>query len=175
MESKARALGHPVHPMLVVFPLGLLTGASLFDSLYLFTRRRRYSAAAFWTLSAGLAGGLLAALFGTVDYLAIPRGTRARIVGITHGAGNALVVLLSLASWLMRRRPERHVPSIGALVFSLFGVGLSFVTGWLGGELVYRLGVGVDPGAHLDAPSSLSGEPATEAVPGAPLVLTDPR
>ena len=53
-------------------------------------------------------------------------------------------------------------PSTGAFVLSFIAVALALVTGWLGGELVDRLGVGVDRGAHLDAPSSLSGKPATE-------------
>ncbi|HYH47655.1 MAG TPA: DUF2231 domain-containing protein, partial [Thermoanaerobaculia bacterium] len=68
---------------------------------------------------------------------------------------------LFAASWLLRRdAPE--LPEGTAIALSAVAVALSLVTGWLGGELVDRLGVGVDDGAHLDAPSSLSGRPAAE-------------
>ena len=71
----------------------------------------------------------------------------------------------------VREHGERHrsvsvcSPSTTALVLSFIAVALALVTGWLGGELVDRLGVGVDRGAHLDAPSSLSGRPAAESAP----------
>jgi len=75
-----------------------------------------------------------------------------------HGAGNVVVMLLFVASWFVRHdRPERPVAT--ALVLSFMGAGLALLTGWLGGELVDRLGVGVDDGAHLNAPSSLSRRP----------------
>ena len=74
--------------------------------------------------------------------------------------GNTLVVLLFLVSWLLRG-DSLAAPGAVAIVLALAGGGLSLVTGWLGGELVNRLGVGVDDGAHLDAPSSLSGKPAS--------------
>jgi hypothetical protein len=53
-------------------------------------------------------------------------------------------------------------PEGAAIVLSALGVGLALITGWLGGELVDRLAIGVDPGAHANAPSSLSDRPATE-------------
>jgi hypothetical protein len=62
-------------------------------------------------------------------------------------------------SWFLRRPAPEH-PSGAALALGFIGVALALATGWLGGELVDRLGVGVDSGAHLDAPSSLSGRPA---------------
>ena len=63
---------------------------------------------------------------------------------------------------------RREVEKLGgrALVLSFAGFVLAGVTGWLGGELVDRLGVGVDDGAHLDAPNSLSDRPAGESVSG---------
>lgn len=83
--------------------------------------------ASFLMIAAGIIGGLVAALFGLIDWIAVPAGTRAKRVGAWHGGGNVVVVALALG------------------------------TAWAGGELVERLGVGVDEGAHLDAPSSLSG------------------
>ncbi|MFI5227819.1 MAG: DUF2231 domain-containing protein [Gemmatimonadales bacterium] len=76
-----------------------------------------------------------------------------------HGLGNVVVVILFAISWWLRQA-DPGSPSVVALCFMLVGAALSLVTGWLGGELVDRLGVGVDDGAHLDAPSSLSSKPA---------------
>jgi uncharacterized membrane protein len=111
-------------------------------------------------IAAGIIGGLCAAVFGLVDWLAIPRGTRAKRIGLWHGSLNVLVVLLFIGSWLIRNSVNQ-IPSTGALVLSFAAVLIALVGGWLGGELVDRLGVGVDSGAHLNAPSSLSNESAS--------------
>jgi uncharacterized membrane protein len=162
MESKAKFLGHPIHPMLIVFPLGLLATAVAFDIVGLSTGDGSWFGISFWMIAAGIIGGLLAAVFGLVDWWAIPSGTRAKRIGLWHGVGNVVVVLLFITSWFIRR-PAPSQPSTGALVLGFVAVVLALVTGWLGGELVDRLGVGVDRGAHLDAPNSLSGRPATES------------
>ena len=101
-------------------------------------------------------------VFGFWDWLAIPEGTRAKRIGLLHGSGNVVVILLFALSWLIRHNTFEHRPSVIAFVLSLLGLGLALFTGWLGGELVDRLGVGVDPGANLDASSSLSGRPASQ-------------
>jgi uncharacterized membrane protein len=163
MESRAKAFGHPVHPMLIVFPLGLLATAVVFDIVYLITDRAGFPVAAAYAIAAGIIGGLLAAAFGLVDWLAIPAGTRAKRVGAAHGVGNVVVVALFAVSWLLRARAGGWDPTAVAMIFSFVGVALAGVTGWLGGELVDRLGVGVDRDAHLDAPSSLSRRPAQPA------------
>jgi uncharacterized membrane protein len=118
----------------------------------------------------GIVGGLLAAPFGLIDWLAIPRGTRANAIGIWHGLGNVVVLLLFAGSLAMRYMGDRDNPPVAALALSVAGLLLGGVTGWLGGELTDRLGVGVDSGAHLNAPSSLSGRPASEGrtLPGTP-------
>jgi uncharacterized membrane protein len=160
MESKAKLLGHPVHPMLIVFPLGLLATAVAFDIVGLSSSDRSWFGMSFWMIAAGVIGGLLAAVFGLVDWWVIPSGTRAKAIGLWHGVGNVVVVVLFIVSWFLRR-PSPATPSTGALILSFVAVALALVTGWLGGELVDRLGVGVDNGAHLNAPSSLSGKPAS--------------
>ena len=83
-----------------------------------------------------------------------------------HGLGNVVVLLLFIGSWWFRYSSgtSTHIPGTPALVLSFAGAALSLVTAWLGGELVDRLGVGVDEGANLDAPSSMSGRPATDRV-----------
>jgi uncharacterized membrane protein len=100
--------------------------------------------------------GLLAAVFGLIDYLAIPGATRAKRIGRLHGIGNVVVVALFAASWWIRRGDVEH-PAILAIVLSAIAAGIATITGWLGGELVDRLGVGVDEGANLNASSSLHG------------------
>ncbi|MBO0780214.1 MAG: DUF2231 domain-containing protein [Ktedonobacteraceae bacterium] len=159
MESKVKLFGHPIHPMLIAFPLGLLATSFVFDIVHWITGNDYFSEVAFWMIAAGIIGGLLAAVFGLVDWLAIPAGTRAKAVGLWHGAGNVIVVLLFAGSWLLRLNTQRN-PSIFAYILSLIAVLLALVTAWLGGELVDRLGVGVDEGANVNAPSSLSHQPA---------------
>jgi uncharacterized membrane protein len=159
MESRAKLFGHSIHAMLITFPIGLLVTAVIFDVLHLVTNGTVWTTISYYMIAAGIVGGLVAAVFGLIDFLAIPSGTRAKGVGRTHGIGNVIVVLLFLTSWWLRR-PSPQAPSGTAYVFSFLGVALAAFTAWLGGELVERLGVAVDDGAHLDAPSSLSGAPA---------------
>ncbi|MFF1612279.1 DUF2231 domain-containing protein [Amycolatopsis sp. NPDC058278] len=161
MESRVKAFGHAIHPMLIVFPLGLLATAVVFDILHLITDRSGFAVAAAYAIAAGIIGGLVAALPGWIDWSAIPAGTRAKRVGLFHGAGNMLVLLLFAVSWLLRVNAGDWVPGAWALIFGFAGVAIAGVTGWLGGELVERLGVGVDDGAGLQAPSSLSHNKTT--------------
>jgi uncharacterized membrane protein len=159
MESRAKLLGHPVHQMLIVFPLGLLGMAAIFDVIALAMANGYWSEIALWMIVAGIVMGLVAAPFGLVDWLAIPAGTRARRLGATHGLGNGVVLLLFAGSaWLRRDAPQ--TPAELALLLSFGGLVLALFTGWLGGELVDRLGIGVDEGANVDAPSSLKSRHA---------------
>lgn len=158
---QARLLGHPIHPMLIVFPLGLLATAVAFDIVGLVQSDGTWYGISYWMIAAGIIGGLLAAIFGLVDWIGIPSGTRAKRIGLLHGGTNVAVVLLFIISWFMRGSAA-NIPSNGAFALSFIGVALALVGGWLGGELVDRLGIGVHEGAHPDAPSSLSGRPAAE-------------
>ena len=154
MDAKAKIFGHSVHQMLIVFPLGLLGMSVVFDLLYIGLANATFAEVAYWMQLAGVVSALIAAPFGFIDWLGIPRGTRARRIGAIHGGGNLLVALLFLASVWMRRDAVAPPPD-AVYVCSFLGVALSLVTAWLGGELVDRLGVGVHEGAHVDAPSSL--------------------
>jgi uncharacterized membrane protein len=159
MESRAKLFGHSVHQMLIVFPLGLLAMALLFDVIHVFTANGYWSEIAFWMIAAGVMSGLVAAPFGLIDWFAIPGRTRAKRVGAWHGVGNVVVLLLYALSWWLRRDDPR-APETMAYMLSFVGGGLALFTGWLGGELVDRLAVGVDEGAHVNAPSSLSSRRA---------------
>jgi uncharacterized membrane protein len=164
MESRAKFLGHPIHQMLIVFPSGLLPMSVVADIIAMVTGNIFWYQMAFYLIIAGLVSGLAAAIFGLIDYLAIPSGTRAKRVGLMHGGGNVVVMALFGLSWWLRYTDVDFVPGNLAIALSLIAVGLALVTAWLGGELVDRLGVGVDPGAHLDAPSSLTNEPIKNTV-----------
>ncbi len=163
MASKVKSMGHPIHPMLVNFPLGLLVTAAVFDIIHLFTGNGYWSGIAFWMIAAGVITGVLAAIVGTIDAVTIPSGTRAKSVSIVHGSGNALILVLFVVSWILRFNVPGN-PPVAAYVLSFLGAALLGMTGWLGGELTLRLGIGVDEGANLNAPSSLSGLPASQNI-----------
>jgi uncharacterized membrane protein len=163
MRSHVRLLGHPVHPMLIVFPLGLLATSLIFDLVALASGNASWAGASFYMIAAGVLGGLLAAVFGAIDWLAIPSGTRAKRIGLWHGAGNVVVVGLFALGWLLRWN-EPAAPGAASMDLSVAAVTLALITSWLGGELVDRLGVGVEDGAHLNAPSSLSHRPVVQRV-----------
>src|SRR5689334_13337701 len=98
MEAKAKLLGHAVHPMLIAFPLGLLTLVPIFDLVQIATHGALWAQIAFWMTVCGLLGGLAAAVFGFIDlFFAVPRGTRAYRVGVTH----MLVNLAAVASYVV--------------------------------------------------------------------------
>ncbi len=79
-----------------------LATSSFFDLAYLMTGRSELVIVSFWMILAGVIGGLLAAVFGLIDWLAIPSGTRAKAIGLWHGGGNVVVVALFIASWWLR-------------------------------------------------------------------------
>jgi len=153
MSKTVKAFGHPIHQMLIVFPLGLLATSVIFDILYFSQHDLDFATASYYTVAAGIIGALVAAVFGLVDWLNIPSSTRAKSVGLWHGGGNLVVTLLFLISWYLRR--PTHIPDSMTFFLSVIGVLIALVTGWLGGELVNRLGIGVDEGANPNAPSSL--------------------
>lgn len=169
MESRAKLAGHSIHPMLIVFPLGLLATAVIFDIIFQFDDNAELVTFSYWAIVAGVIGGLLAALFGLWDWLLVPSGTRAKVIGAWHGGGNVVIVALFIIAWLLRRNETspKYNPNGLPIVLEIIGALIALATAWLGGELVQRLGVGVDSGANLNAPSSLSGQ-TTSGEPRAP-------
>lgn len=161
MESRAKVLGHPVHQILIVFPLGLLSTTVAFDALRLVTGNEKWSVASHKMLGAGLISAVVAAPFGLIDWVAIPEGTRAKRIGMWHGLGNLAVAGLFGASWLLRRgSPEKNVVLTGILAAA--GGALAGLTGWLGGELVSNHGIGVHADAGANAESSLRRGPLVD-------------
>jgi uncharacterized membrane protein len=157
MESRVKLLGHPVHPMLIVLPLGLFIGAVVFDAVYLWTGSATVATVGYWNIAGGIVGGLLAAVFGLIDWLAIPAGTRAKAIGVWHAASNVVAIAGFGSVFWMRYSSGQLATTSSLFTLEVAALAVGAVGGWLGGELVDRLGVGVDNGANLDAPNSISG------------------
>ena len=117
MESRTKLLGHPIHPMLIVFPLGLLSASVVFDIIDRLRDSGSWAQTASATMAAGVIGGLIAAPFGLLDWLKLPDGTRAKRIGLLHGSVNVVALVLFAISWLLRRDD----PTTAALVFALAG------------------------------------------------------
>lgn len=156
MRSRARVLGHPIHPMLVVFPLALFTTAFVFDVVHFFTGNSTFSQIGFWNITAGAIGAILAGLAGLADFRAIPTGSRAKSIGRRHALLNVVVLVLFVVSWIIRLDRPGHVAGGGLVILELAAILIAAVAAWHGGELVDRLGIGVDEEANPDAPSSLA-------------------
>ncbi len=142
--ATAAVAGHPLHPMLVVLPIGALVGAAVSDWIYLFGGNDFWAIAAFWLVAAGLVTGLIAAAAGVIDFMSVER---ARTMGIAwaHAVGNVIALGLVLVSFLMRRDNPADPPT-AAIVMSTIVFAILAVTGWLGGELTFRHGIGVSRG-----------------------------
>ena len=144
--SRAKILGHPVHPMLIVFPIGLYITSFIFDIVYLSTGAPFWFRMAYWTILIGLIGNVAAALPGFLDYLILPPNTEARQIATYHMGICLTLAILYFANLLLRgwgiiaadQRPW------GVVILNLVGVLLIGLQGWLGGELVYRYGVGLE-------------------------------
>src|SRR4029079_9916276 len=155
MESRAKLLGHPVHPMLIVLPLGLFIGAVVFDALSIWRGNVILAAVGFWNIAGGVIGGLLAAVFGLIDWFAIPSGTRAKRIGLLHGASNVVVVAAFAVAWLMRRNAGDVTVTTGLLLLEVVALVIGAIAGWLGGALVDRLRVRVDTRGAIHPPAPL--------------------
>jgi len=155
VESRIRALGHPVHPMLVTFPIGLWTAAVVFDLIQLTSGNEVFGEVGYWNIVAGVIGAVLAAVTGLADWTGIPANTRAKRVGLLHAGLNTLALLLFVVAWLVRMDNPQHALSGGLFVVEVIAIAVASVSAWFGGELVDRLGVGVHEDANPDAPSSL--------------------
>lgn len=138
MQSHAMSTGQPIHHILMVLAIGLLGTAVVADLIDLATATGAFAIAAYWLISGGILGALLAAPFGLAGWLLVPVGTRARRIGVQHGACNAVVLLLFVASWLLR--DTQGVVPAAAIMLSLGGAMASVVTWRFGSKVVSRLG-----------------------------------
>lgn len=140
--STASIAGHPLHPAFVPLPIGLLTAAAASDLAHALTGDAFWARASRWLLGGGLVSGLMAAGLGIIDFATI-RKARGPI-GVAHATGNATILSLSAISLLLRQSSPRRVPALARGLTALAAAMLA-VTGWLGGELAFRAGIGVVP------------------------------
>lgn len=146
-RSTAKIFGHPIHPMLVPFPIAFLVGALLSDIAYWRSGDVFWATASVYLLGGAVVMALLAALAGLTDFIGDAR-IRAKRPAWLHLIGNVTAVLLSIFNLLMRLEDSvAHIVPVGLSISAIVAVILLF-TGWLGGELVFRGRVGVaDPTA----------------------------
>lgn len=141
-RSTLKIAGHPLHPMLVPLPIGFLIGAFLTDLAYWLTGWASFAYFSTWLLAAGIATALLAALGGFIDFAGEPRIRQIRKAWY-HMFGNLLAVVLSVINFLVHMRDGAAAVLPEGIVLSGVVALLLLFNGWMGGELVFRHGVGV--------------------------------
>ena len=155
MRGKATLLGHPIHPMLIPFPIAFFTGSLVADVIYFISDGDFWTSMGTVLIGFGLVGALLAAVFGFVDYLTAPMPPKAKQKATMHMLINLAVVVLYLVNFLLRRQtPETPI----GYILSVIGILGLLAAGWLGGALVFEHHVGTAP------------DPASAAVSATPPV-----
>jgi len=142
VPSNASIAGHPLHPLMVTFPIAFFVGAFLTDLSYCSTGDPFWARASFWLVVGGLVGGILAAVLGLIDFLSIQR-VREHPAGWIHFIGNSTVLLLSMISLILRWGDPAAAILPWGLTISTVVSGILVITGWYGGELAYRHMIGV--------------------------------
>ena len=147
MSSPASIWGHPIHPMLIPFPIALWVFSLVADLIYLWRSNPVWEWVAFYTLAGGIVGAVLAAVFGIIDYFSI-KDRKVSSIAAWHARINVLALLVFAASFYLRTTNGARMvdDSLTTPVgLSVVGVILIMISGWLGGELVFKHGVAVNP------------------------------
>jgi uncharacterized membrane protein len=134
--------GHPLHPQLVGFPIGLIPFSFAMDCMYAATGDKHYARAAQYSLMGGAIGAVAAATAGVMDYLAIRNRTEEKKLATTHGLMNATILTIETINLLRRRRGEPKSKALALTLGAIATAGLT-VSQWYGGQLVYGHGVRV--------------------------------
>jgi len=143
MRSKANIKGHPLHPILVSFPISLLTGALLLDVLSMITNEQSYARAAVYAEALGLLSALMAAVPGLIDYhYTVPPDSSAKTRAIKHGLINSGAVIIFTVTFLLRLNTNIDLAYVIAM--EVIGFVLLCIAGWLGGILIIRNQIGID-------------------------------
>ena len=141
-KSTAQIAGHPIHPMLIPFPIAFFVGAFVCDLAYWASSNPGWVTASLWLLGAGVIMALLAALAGLTDVLSDVQ-IRNMTDAWLHAGGNVLAVVIEIVNWVLRyaNGPGAVLPT--GIVLSLVVVLILLYTGWKGGEMVYKHRIGV--------------------------------
>ncbi len=168
MKSKAVLLGHPVHPMLIPFPIAFLTGAVLFDAAGLVSGNPAWWATGGHLVAAGLGTALLAAVPGVVDYLyTVPPRSSGKTRATRHMAAMLSAVALFSAAWLLRGSAAAPA-ALGVLSLEAAGLALVAAGGYMGGTMVTRNLISVD---HRYANAGKWREATLEGAGGGPITV----
>ena len=144
MKSKAHLKGHPIHPILVGFPIAFFTGSFIFDTAGLLSGKTDLWQISYWLQISGVGFALLAAIPGAIDYFfTVPPKSTGKKRATQHALINIANVALFTGIWFYRqtKNPSPYI-FIG---LEVIGIILLAVAGWMGGTLVYRNQIGVDP------------------------------
>jgi uncharacterized membrane protein len=144
IPSKAAIAGHPIHPMLIPFPVTFLVAALVTDILYMNTGDTFWSRTSLWVIGAGVATALFAALFGLTDFLSRQR-IREHSMAWWHMGLNVTATVLSGINFYMRFVNGEQVIIPLGIALSAAVAGILVVSGWLGGEMSYKHKIGVAP------------------------------
>ncbi|HEY2817587.1 MAG TPA: DUF2231 domain-containing protein [Casimicrobiaceae bacterium] len=144
MHTPASIARHPIHPMIIPFPIGLWVFSFICDLIFVFgSGEPVWKTVALYTMVGGVIGALIAAIPGLIDLISLPRELRK--TAIIHMAINlTIVVLFVINIWMRISAGDAGVASKGPVWLSLVAILLLLVSGWLGGKLVYENGVAVD-------------------------------
>ncbi|MEG3836177.1 MULTISPECIES: DUF2231 domain-containing protein [unclassified Microcoleus] len=148
ITSTLSVAGHPIHPIIVIFPVAFLVGAAGTDIGYWLTSDPFWARASVWLMGVGFAAGILAAITGFLDFFKVKR-VRDRSAGWLHMGGNVAVMVLTLINLLLRQENPAEPIVYTGLAISIVVATLLGVTGWFGGELSFRHKIGViGPTSH---------------------------
>ena len=153
--------GHPIHAVMTDVPIGAIVATVVFDLISLITRSPSWLFAAQASVALALVSGIAAAFVGVWDYMAVPKTHPVRSIGAQHGLLNTLALLFIAASVGLRFATGNAVivgQSLSLVALAVFGL-----TGWLGGEMIYKLGWRVTPAEYaeqLEADLRAHGETA---------------
>lgn len=151
--ARLRVLGHPLHTILTHLPIALWVVAVACDALWLRSDHAFWWACAYWSTLAGTILAVPAAVVGFVDYLTIPARDPAYRVATWHLIAAGAAILLFAVSAVFRRGPQPPGETpFAAIACGALGLVALVMAGWLGGELVYRFGLGVSLGADQRSP-----------------------
>lgn len=145
METPTTIRGHPIHPVLIAFPVGLLGFSFICDLVLLYSDNPTWGVVSYYSMAGGVVGGIIAAVPGLIDLLNL-RDAHIKRIAIWHMVLN-LVVVVSFAFNLGLRLPDIGAPSPFHVALSGLAIALLMISGWLGGEMVHVHRVGVREGA----------------------------
>lgn len=146
-KSTASIGGHPIHPMLIPFPIAFFVAAFGCDLAFWQTGNTGWATASIWLIGAGLVMAALAAIAGLADFLGEERIRRLQAAWL-HAGGNVAAVLIQLFNWYLRYSGGADAVVPAGLLLSLLVVLILLFTGWKGGELVYLHHVGISDEPH---------------------------